>query len=233
MASHVEQALEFWAQINRHRSEKSAQSLPAASEACFSIADHLQIVQRRIEKLSAIAPTDDIDRTAQKFVNDKLLPGWRQVREKIENAAMAAKDQPIPTQYRCLSPSDFGFHNALQTESGSLVFHDFEYAGWDDPAKLVGDFFCQPKIPVPASFRTQFIQRIMKELSLPPDYQQRINLLMDVCRLKWCCIVLNEFLPAGAHRRQFRKNVPDFQERKRRQLDLAAHLLDRTDLTEN
>jgi tyrosyl-tRNA synthetase len=30
-------------------------------------------------------------------------------------------------------------------------FLDFEYAGWDGPAKLVCDFFCQPALPAPAS----------------------------------------------------------------------------------
>ena len=37
---------------------------------------------------------------------------------------------------RCVSPSDFGFHNALVGPDGRAVFLDFEYAGWDDPAKL-------------------------------------------------------------------------------------------------
>ena len=50
----------------------------------------------------------------------------------------------------CLSPSDFGFHNALADETGQMIFLDFH----DMPAvtirpKLVSDFFCQPEIPDP------------------------------------------------------------------------------------
>ena len=41
----------------------------------------------------------------------------------------------LPKETRCLSPSDFGFHNALLEATGKLRFVDFEYAGWDDPAK--------------------------------------------------------------------------------------------------
>ena len=39
-----------------------------------------------------------------------------------------------------ISPSDFGFHNALRTNTGP-VFFDFEFSGWDDPAKTIIDFF--------------------------------------------------------------------------------------------
>jgi len=53
--------------------------------------------------------------------------------------------QALPADETCLSPSDFGFHNALVDPSGALSFLDFEYAGRDDPAKPVSDFFCQPK----------------------------------------------------------------------------------------
>lgn len=45
------------------------------------------------------------------------------------------------------SPSDFGFHNAIESKEGDqmvLKFVDFEYAGVDHPLKLVLDFMLQP-----------------------------------------------------------------------------------------
>ena len=42
---------------------------------------------------------------------------------------------------KIISPSDFGLHNAKLGEDGKLAFFDFEYAGWDDPAKTIADFF--------------------------------------------------------------------------------------------
>ena len=42
-----------------------------------------------------------------------------------------------------LSPSDFGFHNVIK-KNKKLFFFDFEYAGMDDPVKLISDFICQP-----------------------------------------------------------------------------------------
>ena len=57
-------------------------------------------------------------------------------------------ERPLDQQDRCLSPSDFGFHNAL-AQGETVRFIDFEYAGWDDPAKTVCDFFHHPGVPVP------------------------------------------------------------------------------------
>ena len=39
-----------------------------------------------------------------------------------------------------MSPSDFGLQNTLFTKN-KLFFIDFEYAGLDDPAKCLLDFF--------------------------------------------------------------------------------------------
>ena len=68
-------------------------------------------------------------------------------------------DHPLDTQESVLSPSDFGFHNALLGPDGKLCFIDFEYAGWDDPAKLICDFFCQPQTPVPQAHLGFICQR--------------------------------------------------------------------------
>ena len=88
------------------------------------------------------------------FIEHELAPMWQQTAAQVEQRA-AELGLPllaeIPLEDRCLSPSDFGFHNALQS-AARLSFIDFEYAGWDDPAKLVCDFFCQPAVPVPQEY---------------------------------------------------------------------------------
>jgi len=49
----------------------------------------------------------------------------------------------ISNSNRILSPSDFGLHNTI-SEKKKLYFLDFEYFGWDDPIKLICDFFWHP-----------------------------------------------------------------------------------------
>ena len=133
-------------------------------------------------------------------------------------------DIEIPRGDRCLSPSDFGFHNALLAGDGRLRFIDFEYAGWDDPAKMVCDFFWQPGIPVPLHFFDLVVQRVAQffsDAALPA----RIGLLLPVYQVKWCCILLNDFLPLGRRRRSFAGGTAAQQEQRARQLQKARQAL--------
>ena len=74
-----------------------------------------------------------------------------------------------------------------------MFFLDFEYAGWDDPAKLICDFICQPELPVTQSQCKQFMEELLSELPQPDKVKNRVELLLPVHRLKWSCILLNEF----------------------------------------
>ena len=61
-------------------------------------------------------------------------------------AAKAPVEAELPVEQRTLSPSDFGFHNALRRPDGRVVFLDLEYFGWDDPAKMISDFLLHPAL---------------------------------------------------------------------------------------
>ena len=111
-------------------------------------------------------------------------------------------DRPLEREAVIVSPSDFGFHNAL-ADGRNLSFLDFEYAGRDDPAKLVCDFFCQPEVPVPQTYFSCAVERIVAGLGLPDPHRLRCAALLDLYRVKWTCIILNHFLPLGAARRSF------------------------------
>src|ERR1019366_5574171 len=123
-------------------------------------------------------------------------------------------------------PSDFGFHNALMADDGTLRFLDFEYAGWDDPAKTVCDFFCQPACPAPLECYADFADAVAEATAHPALSRRRFDLLLPMYRLKWCCIMLNDFLPAGAGRRRFALHGLDVLERKEQQLHKAHAALD-------
>jgi len=135
-----------------------------------------------------------------------LRPAWTSIRERIAGDAQTlgiAPDAPLAAGEICLSPSDFGFHNSLIDEAGRFTFIDFEYAGRDDPAKLICDFFCQPALPVPLIHYERFAGRIFDGLELSAPHPARCRSLLDAYRIKWVCIILNDFLPVGAARRAF------------------------------
>ena len=200
--AHIGAAVDFVLAVNA----RPRAPLSPGSEACFTLAEHIATVERRIARLAALDTGAPHAKEAQTFVSKHLVPAWNAVKLKL---AADAHTAGIPMEHalgphdRCLSPSDFGFHNALIDEAGRVTFLDFEYAGSDDPAKLVSDFFCQPDVPVPLDHRASFIARIAEGFGLNERSQARCRMLLDAYRIKWSCIILNDFLPLGAARRAF------------------------------
>jgi hypothetical protein len=224
----VDQAIEFYRELNRYKSHPAAKELPCGSEACFTFMEHLARVERRLARLEKLDDSTPLGQDAVRFVREELAPGWDQVRHHlITQAAVGSLSlvAPIPSEDECLSPSDFGFHNAIRQADGRLRFIDFEYAGWDDPGKTVCDFLCQPAVPVPAGCAERFAEAVVAELSDPAMHLRRIALMRPVYRVKWCCIMLNEFLPVSDERRAFARQGQDQDDRKRTQLDKARNAL--------
>lgn len=222
----VNACLDFITALNSRSEITSTQDLLSGAEACFSLEDHLQTVARRVARLSDISCNTQLDRDACDFVKNHLTPAWKRVEASIRHASNAFRAQTQSNfSTRCISPSDFGFHNALCTSSGKLVFFDFEYAGWDSPHKLICDFFCQPQIPVDMHHWQRVCERLANLFQLPELETQCLTLL-PAYQIKWCCILLNEFLSAGKLRRSFSCVSHDIETRKAEQLDKARHMLE-------
>jgi hypothetical protein len=222
-ADSVAQAIDFLRELNLHRGRPEAGALSEGSEAFFSTRDHVHCVDRRVARLLEIEPSTELDRAADAFVRDELAGAWDRVRGDV--CRMAGDDPPIPVADRCLSPSDFGYHNALREAGGRLRFLDFEYAGWDDPAKVVCDFFCQPAVPVPMAHFDAFAEAAAALAPDPDRHLERFFALLPAYRVKWCCIMLNDFLPVGRDRRRFADDDAARESRKSEQLRKARAAL--------
>lgn len=221
----VDQASDFVIAINS--STRDMQRLAPGSEACFSLAAHLATVDRRVARLDALDSAAPLAAEAAELVAGRLRPAWEEARRIILAAAGRhgiGLDAAVAPG--CISPSDFGYHNALADGSRQLAFIDFEYAGRDDPAKLVCDFFCQPQVPVPALHFDRFMAAIAGPLGLSGADRWRCRALLPAYRIKWVCIILNEFLAVDASRRTFADPGGDRLSRARRQLDRASLQLD-------
>jgi hypothetical protein len=129
------------------------------------------------------------------------------VHARLTTRLLQADIAPDAPTAICLSPSDFGFHNAL-VDGPRIGFLDFEYAGRDDPAKLVCDFFAQPELPAPQALFEPFVTRLVSSLGLNAQDAARCHALRAAYRVKWACILLNEFLPHDAARRAFATAAP-------------------------
>ena len=219
----VVEAARFFAALNQAHSRSRAAALKVASEACFSVAEHLRMVDARLERFAAMPVESLIDREARSFV-EALRRRWSDERGRIASRSRDPEER-LPDRWRCLSPSDLGFHNTRLRPDGQLCFFDFEYAGWDDPAKAFGDFFAHPGVPVPRAHAERFVAEAAASFERPEALIEHARLLEPVFRVKWCCIILNEFLPEAAERRRFANPASDPQTRKQRQLDKARRLL--------
>lgn len=173
-----------------------------AAEACFSLAGHVDLISnriRRLEEKSSAHP--DLGPVVA-----ELRSLWRkQIKRTFDRAAEYGMhpDETLDAGDRRISPSDFGFHNALRQEDGSVTFLDFEYAGVDDPAKMVADFFNQVAVPVPTDYYNAFRDAVAEEHRGSVKMARRIDLLVEVYIAKWVCIVLNSFDPEVARRREY------------------------------
>ncbi|HWZ47908.1 MAG TPA: hypothetical protein VNX00_06785 [Herbaspirillum sp.] len=186
----ITQAAQFIAAIN-----VNADALAPAADACVAWQDHLALTRVRLTQLMAMTPQSALEEQAHALVAERFMPLWKGLESSLN-----AQAQALPQGTQILSPSDFGFHNTL-AHRGRLSFVDFEYAGWDDAAKLICDFICQPALPISAAQGAQFVTELQAELPQLEAIGARVERLLPVHRLKWCCILLNEFRPEYRQRR--------------------------------
>ncbi|MBI4586605.1 MAG: phosphotransferase [Planctomycetes bacterium] len=228
-AEDVNEALEFLRDLAKLRKEPESASLPPASEACFCPEDYLEIIDRRLDhfKTSLRAETP-LHRAAEDFLSGRFIPFLKSVqcwhRQMLAEMGIAAGEEMDPA-LRTLNPSDFGFHNAIRLPDRRLVFFDFEYFGWDDPAKMIADFLHHPGSPLPARLKDLFISRAAEIFSEDADFRPRLELALPLTGLKWCLILLNEFQVESMERRRSAKGALVPEETLSYQLEKAKEKL--------
>lgn len=182
-------------------SSNAAEEMPLASEACISGARILSHITGRVEKLrvAAVAQPD-----LKQFLEQDFLPAIEKAEGRARQIYAGAGldfDDDIAPETRVLIPSDFGTHNALETAKG-LVFLDFEYFGWDDPATSTANFILHPAMTLTDAQQQEFC-RAMREYFAPrdPHYALRLEALLPLYAARWAAIILGEFIPERwAHR---------------------------------
>ena len=189
----VEQAAQFLRHLNADLTAARAKVTSPAAEGFPALTQHVENVDQRMADLSHTHLPAEFHATALKLM-ETTRKTWGRVKSSLlARIAEGSIADALPERALCVSPSDFGFHNAMRC-GGKIRFFDFEFAGWDDPAKAVADFFLQPRIPVPAG-----LQALMEEAvagGLPAaTLRARIAALRPVLHLKWATIVLAVLRP--------------------------------------
>ena len=193
----VDALVDFLGRMQALRDRPGAAVIGIASEASFSLAAVAAHVEARADRLRTSARAAAL----QLWMSDAFTPLQREIFQWYDSAAADA-GQPLRAELeparRTLSPSDFGFHNAIRRPDGSLAFVDFEYFGWDDPAKTVVDFLLHPGMTLSEALKRRFADQMLGALRLVPGLAARARLVYPMFGLKWCLILLNDFLPDRA-----------------------------------
>jgi hypothetical protein len=202
--SDVRAAIDFLGRLKELSRLPESQTLDPASEACFTVRGVVENIERRLQRLAAC--TGEAERGLQHFLSEEFSPALEQLvrwsQSKLQDGGTSFEDQ-LDVAERTLSPSDFGFHNALKQADGRMMFLDFEYFGWDDPAKMIVDFLLHPGMGLVPAMRSEFTTGVFRHFADSPGLVRRLQAVYPLFGLKWCLILLNEFLPDPLLRRRF------------------------------
>jgi hypothetical protein len=158
----VDTAAEFLLALKRLAAEPDAITLPPAAEACFTVQAVVENIRSRLARVEGVP-------ALRQFLEETFRPLLEELAAKLPSEA------ELPADQRTLSPSDFGFHNALRRPDGQLVFLDFEYFGWDDPAKMVADFLLHPGMGLAEPLKRRFAAGIYRRFETPSIHYSDSN----------------------------------------------------------
>lgn len=223
-ATSVDEAASFLSALAMASGTRDGLGLRLAADACTCLHDHIRLTRERVTTLQQSLKALDCSEVvleANVLLEQGVVPALSILeRDIFAKLGAEALFRPLAQDRYIVSPSDFGFHNALRTEQG-LVFVDFEYAGRDDPVKTLCDFVCQPALPPPQGCMAQLASAVYGDPGAAEQLLETAELFLPLHRLKWVCIMLNEFRHSGACRRMFARNDVSLALRRAAQLEKA------------
>ena len=217
----IDQAVKLLSSLQQCQKQNEFENFPFASAACLSGRQIERQLQSRIDRLLA-----ENNERLENFLNKEFESFAKKMLERAMDLWPNQEFEMELTQnQQILSPSDFGFHNALKNVNGTIVFLDFEYFGWDDPVKLLCDFAFHPGMELSGATRKYWFKSTLKlygEELLP-----RMNASWPLFGLCWVLIMLNEFRnDIWDRRRTAEPSVRDFRKDfQLRQLKRARQLI--------
>ena len=183
----------FVSQLDELREASGAQSFAPASQACFSGQAICQQIRSRRDKLGRVRIEYP---ELHAYLRQEFDPLLAQVQDWVQHHWPHDQtfDDELPGEYRTLSVSDLGFHNALREKSGILRIIDLEYFGWDDPVKLASDLCWHPGMALDHQMRDDWIHAVTNIFIRDRLFTARLRAAHPLYGLRWAMIVLNPFL---------------------------------------
>ncbi len=221
-------AVEFLSKLKKLKESPQSHDIQLASEACLSPQAIIENILQRLNRLYKLQESGEEYAELKSFLMNAIKPFLNILREwahRRGNQLHIPFDKDIPLEQRTLSPSDFGFHNAIRDKNGRIVFLDFEYFGWDDPAKMIADFLLHPAMALSDQMKKAFFDQMIAAFAENEQLAKRAEVAYPLYGIKWCLIFLNEFIPDEFSRRVYAaRNESNKTEIVKEQLDKARTL---------
>jgi hypothetical protein len=220
----VDQAAAFLGALERLRRTFDFPAIQLDAEACLSGAEIERQIRARLSRLKGL----ENEPALRAFLDREFAgPFERRLSEARKQLSLAdiSFEEDLAQEKRTLVPSDFGFHNALRDGKGLLTFLDFEYFGWDDPAKLASDILLHPGTPMSEQMRLRFRTALERLYSGDRDFAARFGAFYPLFGLRWVLILLNEFHPERWRGRVLAGEKDGWRDAKERQLRSARAML--------
>jgi hypothetical protein len=189
--SAVRCAVDFFGQLNSDHTAARQFIRQVAADGFLSLSEHLENIQQRLAGMGCEHLPAQIKPQAEKLLASMRTQFETTSEITAHQIASGKLNDAIQPDDCCISPSDFGFHNAISSTVG-VKFFDFEFSGWDDPTKAALDFILQPRVPV-----KQGLSPLLASLNVKQSHflKKRYEALTPILRLKWSCIILSVLNP--------------------------------------
>lgn len=165
-----------------------------ATEACLNGSEIVRQINWRLSRLDA---SKSIYSDLRKFIDEEFILVFNEIscwsQDQYKNFGLNFSEN-ISFQQQTLSVVDFGFHNTLR-KNNKIYFLDFEFFGWDDPVKLVADTLHHPGMALDDEKKQELFLSFLKIYEGDETFLARFRSLSPLFGLKWCMIMLNQFLP--------------------------------------
>lgn len=181
----LKRALKFLSDINIKKNQ-AKNYIKEATEACFSPKQLIEQIEERLQRLLSMANQD-----LNRYLNENFFHIYEiAMKSMFLGISKTEIDLQLDEQFRTLSPSDFGFHNAIRSNKYEVSFIDFEYFGFDDPAKLICDFLWHPGMNLNEKMKKEWVCGTLKIYNNDQRLIRRVKFLWAMYGVRWILIIL-------------------------------------------
>lgn len=223
-ASDLPQVVRFFEQLQSCSFYADADDIPKAFAASVSLDVLIQELEERYIQLEvALCHDSELHIFMTDDLRMELTAATRRAHLLYREAGLSAQEI-AKSEWRIVH-GDFGAHNMIKDDQDRVHVLDFEYFGWDDPARMVADFALHPGVSLSAQARADFLDMIYDRFAERTGLLLRLDALLPLFAVRWALIVLNIFLPSRWTSYAAMRGGRVWNEAKERQVLKARFLL--------